>query len=450
MANAHTLIVIFGITGDLASRKLLPALASIAKAGRFEDISVLGVSRRNMSIQKVFSDSLDNETHTDSTRKLVLATQMIQMDIGDSKQYTKITEYITKKATELNGAELQVLYYLSVPPSATLPIIELLGRNKLNGKNTKLLLEKPFGFDLLSSEEAIQKTAEYFSEEQVYRIDHYLAKEMAQNIIVFRATNAIFNNLWDKDCIEAIDIIASEKIGIEGRAHFYEQTGALRDIVQSHLLQLLALTLMETPNTLDWQVMPKLRALALSQIEPADPAISLRGQYTGYRDEVGNPNSMTETFVALTVFSKDPVWENVPMRLITGKALSEKTTEIRVHFKKKQTFAANTLCLRIQPNEGVEIDLWTKRPGYDREFQKMELTFDYKEQAGTLPDAYEQVIIDAIASNKSLFASSEEVLGAWKILAPLQKEWAMGQNELQHYQPGASFAAVIRGQGDTA
>lgn len=443
MAKAHTLIVIFGITGDLASRKLLPALANIAKAGRFEDISVLGVSRRNMSIQKIFSDSLGT-AHSDSQRTLVLATDMLQMDIGDSNEYKKLKEYIQAKERSLHGGELQVLYYLSVPPSATLPIIELLGKNHLNGKNMKLLLEKPFGFDLASGEEAIEKTAEYFSEEQVYRIDHFLAKEMAQNIIVFRATNAIFSNLWDKECIEAIDIIASEQIGIEGRVHFYEQTGALRDVLQNHLMQLLALTLMETPNTLDWQVMPQLRALALSQIEPADPNSSLRGQYTGYRKEVDNPGSSTETFVAVTVFSNDPVWEGVPIRLITGKSLGEKTTEIRVHFKKKQTFAANTLRLRIQPNEGVEIDLWTKRPGYDREFQKMDLVFDYKAQAGDLPDAYEQVIIDAIASNKSLFAGSDEVLGAWKILAPLQKAWAMGKGELIQYEPGSSFEILAK------
>lgn len=451
MQDSHTLIIIFGITGDLASRKLLPALANIAAAGRLKNISVLGVSRRNMSLQNLFSDLFSNESTTgdDHTRELLLATDMLQMDISETSEYEKISAYIVQKQVSIGADKpLQILYYLSVPPSAALPIIEMLGRNNLSGPHTKLLLEKPFGFDLQSAEEAITKTAAHFDESQVYRIDHYLAKEMAQNIVVFRATNPIFSNLWSRECIDAIDIIASETIDIEGRAQFYEQTGALRDIIQSHVLQLMALVLAETPNTLDWQVMPQLRAMALSQITP--PTIDMpgqtavRAQYEGYKTEVGSTSTTTETFAAITLFSQDPLWENVPIRLITGKALSKKTTEIRIHFKKKQSFASNTLTLHIQPTEGVTIDLWSKRPGYERDFIKNDLTFSYDQTETNLPDAYEQVIIDAINSNKSLFASSEEILLAWKILAPIQSYWNTHTADLRTYKKGSTFASVIK------
>lgn len=444
----HSLIVIFGISGDLASRKLLPALARIASADQLKDVSILGVSRRSISLPKIFDGLTGGEKIKKGKQKLVLATDMLQMDISEHSHYDKLHKYIARKQREIGtDTELQVLYYLSVPPSAVLPIVKLLGKNKLNGKGTKLLLEKPFGFDLDSAKNIITKTAEYFSEEQVYRIDHYLAKEMAQNIIVFRATNAIFSNLWDKNCIEAIEIIASEKIGIENRAQFYEQTGALRDIVQSHLMQLLALTIMEVPNTLDWQVLPQLRTMALNQIEPINADITgqtvTRGQYQGYTKEVDNPASKTETFVGLTVFSGDPNWQGVPIRLTTGKALAEKTTEIRVHFKKKQAFASNMLTLHIQPSESVQIDLWAKRPGYDRNFEKMNLSFSYGDQVKDLPEAYEQVIIDAIRSDKSLFASSEEVLRAWEILEPVQKSWSMRDDDLKRYEAGATASSIV-------
>lgn len=441
--NTHTVIVIFGITGDLASRKLLPALANITAAGKLENISILGVSRRNMSLQKIFAGSLVDPKYLYTKPQLELATDMLHFDIGNQDEYYNLKEYLTAKQNELGSeANLQVIYYLSVPPSAVLPIIINLGKSGLNTPNTKLLLEKPFGFDSTSAQDVIAKTAEYFDESQIYRIDHYLAKEMAQNILVFRATNVLFSSLWNKDHISAIDIIASESIDIEGRADFYEQTGALRDILQSHLMQLLALIIMETPNTLDWEVMPQLRAMALKELLPADKDTTTRAQYEGYRDEVDNQKSTTETFISTTLFSTDPLWEHVPITLTTGKALSQKATEIRVHFKQKESFSGNTLIFRIQPHESVEIDIQTKRPGYGREFQTSKLEFTYDELSNELPDAYEQVIIDAINSQKSLFASNDEIIESWRIVEPLQKAWELSSADLKTYKKGSSIVAI--------
>jgi glucose-6-phosphate 1-dehydrogenase len=306
----------------------------------------------------------------------------------------------------------------------------------------KILFEKPFGVDLASAQEVIAKTAHYYSEDQLYRIDHFLAKEMAQNIIAFRGGNALFGHIWDNDSIEKIEVIASEKIGIEGRAQFYDPTGALRDIVQGHLMQLLALTLMDVPAEFDWATVPQLRLAALQALEIADPNLALRAQYEGYKMEAENPTSTTETFVALQLTSSAPQWRGVPIHLITGKALSEKTTEVRIHFRKFHEGQSNCLIFRIQPNEGVEIDLFTKKPGYDREFEVQKLQFTYPEHT-RLPDAYEQVIVDAIHSRKSLFTSSNEVLRSWEVLRPVQGAWAADQTPLKSYAVGSAFTDVI-------
>jgi glucose-6-phosphate 1-dehydrogenase len=317
-----------------------------------------------------------------------------------------------------------------------------MGQAKINTSNVKILFEKPIGIDLQSAEDIIARTARYYTEEQLYRIDHFLAKEMAQNIVAFRGGNALFGHIWDNNSIEKIEVVASEKIGIEGRAHFYEQTGALRDLVQGHLMQLLALTLMDIPADFNWDTLPQMRLAALKSIQPADPAIAIRAQYEGYLDEVGSTNSRTETFVSLQLGSTAPQWQNVPMYLITGKALREKTTEVRIHFRKFHEAQSNCLILRIQPNEGVEIDLFTKTPGYDRQFEMQKLQFSYPEHT-RLPDAYEQVIVDAIHSRKSLFTSSNEVLRSWQILQPVQTAWNIGQASLGTYPQGSAISDII-------
>ena len=422
-----TKLVIFGITGDLSKRKLLPALSHIIDATGYEQLSIIGVSRRNVEEYQVLGDQHGQLSGT---------TSLFTMDLSNKEEYTRLREYINLQADE------QLLFYLSVPPASSGEIIDNLGVSGLNGPNVKLLLEKPFGVDLASAREMITHVERHFDESQVYRIDHYLAKEMAQNILTFRGRNALFAHVWNNSVIERIDVIALESIDIEGRAQFYDQTGALRDVLQGHLLQLLSLVLLPLPDDLDWSKLPECRKLALDQVRPADPDKSVRAQYMGYKDEVGDAQSTTETFISVLLESDDPTWQGVPLALTTGKGLDRKKTEIRVHFKKTNEAQSNFLIFRIQPNEGIEIDLVTKKPGYDREFDDQALTFMYPE--GTrLPDAYEQVIVDAIDSRKSLFATSSEVLRAWEIVAPLQEAWATSDNDLRAYDRGAKAKSII-------
>jgi glucose-6-phosphate 1-dehydrogenase len=285
-------------------------------------------------------------------------------------------------------------------------------------------MEKPFGTDLNSAKKLINEIGRYFKEEQVYRIDHYLAKEAAQNIAVFLGSNALFRDVWNNRFIEKIDIVAEEEVGVANRADFWEQTGTLRDFVQSHLMQLAALVLMKPcPDVFDFsQVQPR-RLAALKQLKLADAGGTVKAQYDGYRHEAGNPKSNVETFVSLTLKSGDPDWQGIPITLTTGKKLKEKQTEIRVYFKKTQSAQTNLLRLLIQPRVGIELELWVKKPGYEQSLQKLPLDFSYQQYFDRLPEAYEQVIVDAIRSRNNLFASSEEVLASWKILQPLLAGW---------------------------
>ena len=423
-----TKLVIFGITGDLSRRKLLPALQHVHK--ECDELSVIGVSRRDVDVPELLDSAL-------GSRDLQHLVRVHTMDLADRAAYDGLRKDIDLKDDE------QALVYLSVPPQSATQIADFLGEAGINTPNVKLLFEKPFGVDLTSAQAVIERTAEYFSEDQLYRIDHYLAKEMAQNIVALRGKNALFSHLWNNASVASIDVIASESIGIEGRGQFYEQTGALRDLVQGHLMQLLALTLMDIPSGFNWDGLPAARLRALEQIETALPGEAIRAQYDGYQAEAENPGSLTETFAAIQLHSTDERWRDVPLRLITGKALAEKRTEIRVKLKPAGDAESNTIIFKIQPNEGVEIELFTKQAGYDRVFERHLLSYAYK--AGTrLPDAYEQVLMDAIRGNKNLFTESNEVLASWRILADVQYAWAM-DNELLHvYAPGSSFEDITK------
>lgn len=425
-----TKLIIFGITGDLSTRKLLPALAQIINAGKFDDMSVIGVSRRDIDIPELLQKSL-------GANNIESRVHGITMDMLKLEDYSRLKDFIAL------GDNDQAIIYLSVPPSATAQIVELLGQSGLNSANVKLLLEKPFGINLTSAHEMIDHVAAYFHESQVYRIDHYLAKEMSQNIVAFRSRNALFDYIWDNSLIERIEVAAIEKIGIEGRAEFYEQTGALRDIVQGHLMQLLSLTLMDTPDDMTWDDVPALRFNALRDVSTADPTKAVRGQYDTYKDEVANPGSIVETFVSLELQSTNPKWQNVPLILTTGKALNEKSTEVHVYFRKNRDAQTNCLIFKIQPHEGVEIELAIKKPGYDREFETKKLSFEYPADV-MLPDAYEQVIVDATLSRKSLFASSEEVIKAWEILQPVQDSWLENDDSLRMYSAGVAPESITQ------
>lgn len=417
-----TKLLIFGITGDLSTRKLLPALAAIIRTGGFDDLSIIGVSRREVDVAALLDRSLGN---TSMAERISIVT----MNLAEAEDYRRLKEEVSLQDDE------QLVVYLSVPPMAATQIVDFMGMAGLNTPNVKILFEKPFGVDLASARDVIARTARYYDENQLYRIDHYLAKEMAQNIVVFRGSNALLANIWNNNFIQSIEVVASETIGIEGRGQFYEQTGALRDVVQGHLLQLLALTLMDIPHDFDWQQLPELRLRALEQLRPADPSKAHRAQYVGYQEEADNLGSLTETFVSLELISDQPRWLDVPIRLMAGKALNKKTTEIRIHLKKLHEAQSNTIIFRIQPNEGIDMEFFTKRPGYDRTFETRHLALTFPEDT-KLPDAYEQVLVDAIRGEKNLFTSSEEVLRSWEILAPVQAAWDMDDAPIRQYPPG--------------
>lgn len=420
-------MIIFGISGDLSHRYILPALSTLAAEGKLpSDFKLVGLSRKQITPADVLNKA---------TSSLKEHLSVFKLDMADEQDYRKLKQKL--------GTDRQLIFYFAVPPPAILPIVRHMGGAGLNGPNVKLLLEKPFGVDLDSAAELIAEIKKHFSEAQTYRIDHYLAKSMAQNIAVFLSSNALVRRIWSKDFIDYVEIVAAEKIGIEGRVDFYEATGALRDFVQSHLLQLAALVLMEPcPDAFDFKDLPARRAKALAHLSAEGPAS--RGQYDGYRQEVKNPRTITETFVALKLTSRDPRWAGVPIYMATGKKLDQRLTQIRVNFKKDSAGEANQLIIRVQPHEGIELDMWARRPGYASELQKKTLSFSYEQDFNDrLPDAYEQVVFDAIAGRSGLFASSSEVLESWRILQPILSAWQMKKDDLITYKAGSTVEEVL-------
>ena len=387
-----TQLVIFGITGDLSSRKLLPALESIVQTGEYDELSIVGVSRREVDVAELVAQqpSLENRT------------SVFTMDLAQSSDYEKLKAYLEQAKAD------QTLFYLSVPPGAAADIVDFLGQAGLNTPDYKVLFEKPFGFDLLSAQEFINRTALYFEESQLYRIDHYMAKEIAVELLRLRHDAENHHHHWNKESVKAITVVATETIGIEGRAQFYEQTGALRDFVQGHLMQLVSLVLMQNPRP---QNLPAQRLSALMWLEPVSPSKAARAQYEGYQEEVQNPGSQTETFVAFGLESNDPAWQGVPIRLVSGKALHEKRSYVSVEY-----------------TDGTE-DI----------FDEAVLTG----KDGHHLDAYERVLIEAIAGRKEIFTSSPEVIRSWEILTPIQETWSMDYSPLPLYAPGSDTTAMI-------
>lgn len=431
-----TILVIVGISGDLSRRKLLPAISKIAASGILPpNFKIIGISRQQLKIGDVLTDSNSN---------LHEYLSLHQIDLSQFDDYAKLKQLIAKIESDF-ACETQKLFYLSIPPQAAQPVIKLLGKAGF-GKdiNVKLLLEKPFGVDEQSATDMVQQIHAHFSEQQVYRIDHYLAKEAVQNMVIFRSGNSLFRRTWNKNYIQSIQIITTETIGIEGRVSFYEQTGALRDIVQSHLMQLAALALMELPKNNDWAKIPAMRLQALQKLQPPQDIAkqAVRGQYKTYRQEVSNTTSTVETFTSITLYSNDKRWQNVPITLTAGKALNTKTTEIRINYKQQTSHEANCLVLRIQPHEAVEFDLWAKQPGYGRDLKRVPLEFNYSNHFTNLPEAYEQVFVDAMRSDHSLFATSDEVLASWRLIDPIQHAWSMHNYDLIIYKNGSSAQEI--------
>lgn len=451
-------LVIFGITGDLAQRKLLPALYHLQKYGLLpEYYKIVGVSRRDVRVDEMLKDvgkAIAAATHQpadpDVLRALGAHITLEQMDLTESADYSRLRERLDAIETEA-GVCMTRLFYMAVPFQALPQIVTHLGENNLHrGCNhdphagNRLLAEKPFGDNLASAQALVGSLERYFGESQLYRIDHYLAKETAQNLLTFRFENPLFRAVWDRAHIKGVMLTAAEAIGIEGRSVFYEQTGALRDFVQNHLLQLLALTTMEEPETMTAAAIHREKLALLEAIAPIAPnevaAKTVRGQYQGYRNEVENAGSQTETYAAVQLAIDNERWRGVPILLRTGKALSEKVVEITLLFEDRGARRAqqnvNTLTIRIQPNEGIVLGLRAKKPGFHQTTEHVQMEFCYSRSfAGVqaTPDAYERVLVDALRGDKTLFASSDEVLTSWRIIEHVLDEWAKDAGSLHIY-----------------
>lgn len=451
---APAIFVIFGITGDLAQKKLLPALYHLLKDNLLnEHTVVVGVSRRDMSaddlLKKVELCVIEADKTCDPAvlDKFRAILRMVKLDPVVGEDYTRLHQTLDQIEDE-QGMCMNRLYYLAIPPQVYEPVIENLGTHGLNAgcqhskAVSRLLVEKPFGYDLTSAAELITSTGKYFTEEQIFRIDHYLAKETAQNILIFRQHNPVFNTVWNCRHISAIDLIFSEQIGVEGRAAFYDNVGALRDVVQNHLLQLLALTTMELPGSNDPSALHAAKQALLADVRSVDPDRDrvVRAQYRGYQEEVSNPGSGTETYVSISTSIANDRWQNTAVTLTAGKALDVKKTNITLTFTDPaQQGNQNRLTFRISPNEGIDIELTVKQPGFDDRTENTHMDFSYKHAFGNSshPDAYERVLVDAVKGDHSLFATSEEVLESWRIVQPVLTAWSQDNDDLSYYEPGS-------------
>lgn len=446
-----SILIIFGITGDLARRKVLPAIYHLCKDHLLpDDTKIVGISRREVSKEEILNTvslcatEIDNICDPEVMSRLNSWVSMFKLDPLNDQDYDSLAQYLDQLELQV-GKSLDRLFYLSIPPQVYRPIIEKLGQHQLNQNHSnqqasvRLLIEKPFGYDLDSAEKLISDTEKVFSEEQIFRIDHYLAKETAQNILKFRRHNPIFSSQWDGRHISRIHVLAKEQIGIENRVNFYEQVGAMRDLIQSHLMQLLSLTALEIPNELTAdEIHAAKHAFIESLVPPGNQedinTQVIRGQYDSYTQEVNNPKSQTETFVSIVLKSIDPNWKNCLFQLTTGKALDEKITIIQIYFGDHDP---NILTLRIQPDEGIDIDLLIEQPGFTHNLRKVKMNFSYSQDFDNSHDAYERVLVDAIRGDKLLFATKSEVIASWRLLQPILNHWQYSKNDLVHYSNGS-------------
>jgi glucose-6-phosphate 1-dehydrogenase len=441
-------IVIFGITGDLSQRYLLPALYHLFKEELIhKDTKIVGLSRQQLGAEDVYNN-LQSDSGTDASVITAMhsKTKMLKLASGSTEDYSKLLEVLNELEAK-DGVCMNRIYYLSVPPKLFKETVANLGKADLNkscphsAASTRILVEKPFGNDYASAKELVNDVGAVFKEEQIFRVDHYLAKETVQNILTFRSENPIFKAIWNKDQIQSIDIIGSEKIGIEGRVNFYEGVGAMRDLIQSHLLQLLAVVTMDLPEDLsDTASIHQARQTLLESIQPAEPERAIRGQYKGYKSEVGSQESNTETYAELNLRIESEALSDVPIRIISGKGLAEKKTEISIKFGENNSKATNTLIFRIQPNEGIHIELRVKEPNLERVIADANMDFSYSEAFKidtSHPTAYERVLADAFKGDRTLFATSDEVLASWRVIEPVIEAWKDNDDDLISYEMGA-------------
>ncbi len=440
-----TILVIVGITGDLSRRKLIPALYQLEQESMIDSLQIVGTTRGQLNSDELHHqarESINNANgycDDEALDRLMGRLEIAHLDMGQEEGVARLREVLERTENDF-GACTHRLFYLAVPPSVFLGVATLVAQKELDrcvhGSKGKILVEKPFGQDLDSAKHLAKRLNESYDEDQVYRIDHYLAKETAQNINYFKFNNPLIHDIWQSQFVDHIQITVAEELDIEGRVNFYEQTGALRDIVQSHLLQLLALLIMEKPVNFDAACVRHGRHDVLSSIQPVSTDDTVFGQYEGYRNEVENEASNMETFVAMKLLVNNGKGNQIPIYLRTGKALKAKYTDINIMYSNQDDddHDDNVLIFRIQPNEGIAIKLLVKKPGLGNETQQVLMDYCY-ERSGhdIMHDAYQKLLIDAMNGDQTLFPSSEEVIASWQVIEQLIKS----EKHREPYQKGS-------------
>jgi glucose-6-phosphate 1-dehydrogenase len=476
-------IVIFGATGDLTQRKILPTLAHLIHdhplPGGF---CIVGYARRPLDddqwramAMESINQYLPDDDKMDSIAQKALAQRLFycQGDLDDREGYEKLSNLLDK-LDEDRGTSGNRIFYLATPPDLDPEIIYHLGgsglarsrSSKVNEDDgwTRIITEKPFGHDLVSAQKLNRDLGRVFRENQVFRIDHYMGKETVQNILAFRFANGIFEPLWNQRYIDHVQIIVGESLGIGTRAEFYEKSGAIRDIVQNHIMQVLCLTAMEPPVAFDAEAIRDEKVKVLRAIPPyvAEHVAErvVRGQYSageingqqisGYKQEKGvAPNSTTETYIAMKLFVENWRWEDVPFYIRTGKRLPTRSTEVTIQFKRvphqmyKPTetkgLVPNRLTIRIQPDEGISLKIGAKIPGAAQQLESVDMGFSYASAFGIQsPDAYERLIADCMIGDSTLFIRRDEIEASWRIIDSITSAWAkMPSNTVYPYPAGS-------------
>jgi glucose-6-phosphate 1-dehydrogenase len=453
-------LVIFGATGDLTKRKLIPALYNLAVDSLLPaEFSIVGVSRVDTG-EDALRDRLREDLEQFSedpvdpavSDRLFKSFHYIAGEFNDPALFTRLRDKLAEIDKE-RGTQGSYLFYLAVPPDLFADVVRRLGEAGLareeGGAWRRVVIEKPFGRDLESARELNRRIHEVLDERQIYRIDHYLGKETVQNIMVFRFANGIFEPVWNRRYIDHVQITVAETVGVEQRGAYYETAGALRDMVQNHMFQLLALTAMEPPISFAADMVRDERVKMLYAIRPFSPEDVLhqavRGQYgegivdghpaPAYRTERNvSPTSPTETFVALKLYIDNWRWGDVPFYLRTGKHLPKRVTEIAIHFKRApfqlfrgtpvEHLAANVLVLKIQPDEGISLHFQAKIPGPEVALGKVKMHFEYADYFGNEPSTgYETLLYDCMTGDSTLFHRSDMVEAAWSVVAPILDVW---------------------------
>jgi glucose-6-phosphate 1-dehydrogenase len=453
------LFVILGGKGDLMHRKLLPALYRAYLQGHLPSGCLfMGAARDTVTTDESFRDwalgALDDAGFDiDERARRWVAESLYYQSVRQG--YGPLAERVAalEEAHRLPGNRI---FYLAMPPSAFPGAITGLGEAGLNRSRgwTRLVVEKPFGHDLESARDLNRLIHRYFDESQVYRIDHYLGKETVQNLLVFRFANALFEPIWNRDRVERVEITVAESLGVEGRAGYYDQAGALRDMIQNHLTQLLTLTAMEVPGVFEADAIRNEKVKVLQSIRPIRKEDVVLGQYVegqiggqpvpGYRQEEGvAPDSQTETFAALRLEIANWRWQGVPFYLRTGKRMARRVSQIVVTFRRppvslfhpyhSSTFNANSLVITLQPDEGFDLTFEVKAPGEPFGLETQRLRFRYADVHGPLPDAYETLLLDVMKGDATLFVRSDEVEAAWELFTPLMND----RPEIHPYAAGS-------------